>query len=214
MGTNNGSELHRLKLMEGYDVKLFNKLYKKLKPLVRKLAKNVDHKRFNVSPDIIQSYFWDKFMYVFNKYQEEYDENRLQATLISSLQVFKNRLLRKAYTEQAEYNQGLASLEELFDSSKELVDDSFETQEAQDKLDRLYNYMKDKLSPDGYLLFTVQYDPPGYIRSKLKTSNSKISTMMLLDYFELPRTKTNANYISQLRKEIELNIEKAKTELR
>lgn len=208
------SEIHRLKEMRSnYDVRLFNKLYKKLRPLVRKLSSNVDAKRFNVSPDIIESYFWDKFIYVFNKY-EDYDENRMQATLINSLKVFKNRLLRKAYGEEAEYNQSLASLEVLFDDSKELLDDEEEQQLALDKVDALYSFMKKYLSPDAYLVFTVQLDPPGYIREQLHNDNSRVTTVMLIDFFGLKRTKANANYISKLRKEIEVYTEKARTELK
>lgn len=208
------SEIHRLKEMRSnYDVRLFNKLYKKLRPLVRKLSSNVDAKRFNVSPDIIESYFWDKFIYVFNKYSD-YDENRMQATLINSLKVFKNRLLRKAYGEEAEYNQSLASLEVLYDDSKELIDDADEQKAAEDRLDALYAFMKKYLSPDAYLIFTIQLDPPGYIRDRLSSDNSRVTTVMLIDFFELKRTKANANYISKLRKEIELYTEKARTELK
>lgn len=211
----NGSELHRLKTMDyGYDPELFNRLYKTLKPLVKKLAKNVDERRFNVSKDIIQSYFWDKFIFVFNKYNAEYDENRLKATLISSLSTYKNRLLRNAYTKQAEYNQSLDRLEDLFDDSKELLDDSDEQKLINDEIDMIYAYMKDKLSPDAYLLFEIQLDPPAFIKEQMKTQNSKISNMMLLDFFELRRTKANANFISKLRSEIDEYTEKAKTELR
>ena len=211
----NGSELHRLKTMDyGYDPELFNRLYKTLRPLVKKLAKNVDERRFNVSKDIIQSYFWDKFIFVFNKYNAEYDENRLKATLISSLSTYKNRLLRNAYTKQAEYNQSLDRLEDLFDDSKELLDDSDEQKLINDEIDMIYAYMKDKLSPDAYLLFEIQLDPPAFIKEQMKTQNSKISNMMLLDFLELRRTKANANFISKLRSEIDEYTEKAKTELR
>lgn len=209
-----GSELHRLKVMEKYDEQLFNKLYRNMKPLVKRLANNVDARRFNVPNDVIQSYFWDKFLYVFNKYQSEYNEERLRATLISSLMTFKNRLLRKAYTGQSEYYQALTSFEDLFDDSKEFIEDNSEKERLQERTQQLYTFMKLNLSPDAYLLFEVQNDPPGFIKSLLKTDNSKISTMMLLDYFDLPRTKSYANFISRLRKEIEINVEKAKTELR
>lgn len=209
-----GSELHRLKVMEDYDEALFNKLYKSMKPLVRRLAKNIDARRFNVPNDVIQSYFWDKFLYVFNKYEPVYEEERLRATLISSLMTFKNRLLRKAYTDQSEYYQALTSFEDLFDDSKELIDDVEERERIKDMHDQLYNFMKLNLSPDAYLLFEVQNDPPDFIKDQLKTQNSKISTVMLLDFFDLPRNKTHANFIAKLRKEIEDNIEKAKAELK
>lgn len=215
MNKEGGSELHRLRTMDNYDEKLFEKLYKKLKPLVRKLSKNVDARRYNVSPDIIQSYFWDKFIYVFNKYQSEYEEPRLLATLINSLTTFKNRLLRKAYGDQSEYYQSLVSLDELFDDSKEDIPDlDLHRETAKERLELVYNYMKANLSPDAYLIFDIQLDPPPFIKASLKSDNSKISIMMLLDFFDLPRTKSNANYISSLRNEIEVYKKKAREELK
>ena len=138
----------------------------------------------------------------------------MKATLISSLSTYKNRLLRNAYTKQAEYNQSLDRLEDLFDDSKELLDDSDEQKLINDEIDMIYAYMKDKLSPDAYLLFEIQLDPPAFIKEQMKTQNSKISNMMLLDFLELRRTKANANFISKLRSEIDEYTEKAKTELR
>ena len=69
MKGNNGSELHRLTELKPYDEDLFNRLYKTCKPLIRGLVRGIDSRRFNVTPDIINSFFWDKFLYVFNKYQ-------------------------------------------------------------------------------------------------------------------------------------------------
>lgn len=211
----NGSELHRLKdFNQSYDVELFNKLYKNMKPLMRRLAKQVDAKRFNVTPDIILSYFSDKFVYVFNKYQAEYDEEHLKAALLSSLTTFKNRLLRNAYTEEATYNQQISNLEDLFDDSKELIDDSDEAILKEKQLKILYDYMKEKLDPDTYLLFEIQMDPPEYIKERLKTDNSRISALLLLDFFELPRTKSNSNWIGEMRRDIEYWLERAKEDLR
>lgn len=210
-----GSELHRLKdFNQTYDVELFNKLYNNMKPLMKRLSRQIDPKRFNVTSDIIFSYFSDKFIYVFNKYQGEYDEEHLKAALLSSLTTFKNRLLRNAYTKQSEYNQQVLKLDDLFDDSKELVDDSDEELLKEERLELLYNYMKEHLEPDTYLLFEVQMDPPEYIKERLKTDNSRISVMLLLDFFGLPRTKSNSNYISEMRKDIEYWIDKAKIDLR
>lgn len=135
----NGSEIHRIKEFTNYNREQFEKLYRLCKPLVRNLSRSIDSRRFNVSQDIIQSYFWDKFLYVYNKYQDRYDEERLKATLLTSLQIFKNKLLRNAYTKQAEFNQELTSLDTLFDNNKECLDDSEETEYKQDLSDSLTN---------------------------------------------------------------------------
>lgn len=206
-----GSELHRLKPMENYDRVLFEKLYKKCLPYIKRLASQVDARRFNVSPDIIQSYFCDKFIYVFNKYQAEYDENRLKATLLASLSTYKNRLLRNAYTEQSQYYQSLNSLEILFDNDKELVDEDEEIKN--ENLNNLKQYLESRLSPDAMLIFEAIYFPPPYIYTSLKNTNSKISILLLIDFFNLPRTKTSSNYVSGLRQEVDYFIEKAKEDL-
>ena len=129
-----GSEIHRLKEISNYDRKEFEKLYKACTPLVKRLSKNIDHRRYDVTPDVIQSYFWDKFLYVYNKYKGEgYDYNRLRATLISALKTFKNKLLRNAYTKQAEFNQDLTSFEDIYEKGeKEWEDESDETEYKED----------------------------------------------------------------------------------
>lgn len=209
-----GSELHRLRSFDqDYDPDLFNKLYKSMKPLMRRLASQVDCRRFNVTPDIILSYFSDKFIYVFNKYHKEYDEEHLKAALLSSLQTFKNRLLRNAYSKDAEYNLSMASLEDLFDDSKELIDDSEEEMIKEEQLKVLYAYMKEKLSPDAYLLFEILNNPPEFFRERMKTDNSHISASLILEFFEIPKTKDNATWIGYMRDDIKFWLDKAKEDL-
>ena len=90
---NNGSELHRLKTMqENYDQQMFLRLYKVCKPVIRNLTKQIDYKRYNLTPDIISSYFWDKMLYVFNKYYGTCSEEHLKARILASLSTFKNKI--------------------------------------------------------------------------------------------------------------------------
>ena len=193
MKGNNGSELHRLTELKPYDEDLFNRLYKTCKPLIRRLTRGVDSRRFNLTPDIINSFFWDKFLYVFNKYQDEYDEERLKATLLSSLQTYKSKLLRNAYTKQAEFNQELTSFEVLFDNNKELLDDSDETRIKEEQSQRFHQYMKEHLTPDEYLVMQILH---------------------LIDYFELPRDKFAVNMFSRMRKTIQKVLEQAAVDLK
>lgn len=215
MKGNNGSELHRLTELKPYDQDLFNRMYKTCKPLIRRLTKGVDSRRFNVSQDIIQSYFWDKFLYVFNKYQDKYDEERLKATILSSLQTFKSKLLRNAYTKQAEFNQELTSLENLFDNNnKELLDDSEESRIKEEQSIEFHKYMKEHLTQDEYLVMQIQLDPPKWFEDKIKESHGKLSILHLIDYFELPRDKTSINFFSRIRKNIQKTLEQASIDLK
>lgn len=208
-----GSELHRLTEMKPYDQDMFNRLYKSCRPLIKNLVNQVDTKRLGVTKDLVTSYFWDKFLYVFNKYQGEYTENRLKATLLSSLSTFKNKLLRSAYGEKAEFNQSMTSFEVLFDNSKELLDDSEETRNKEYYYNQLHEYIKKNLTPDEYLLFKTLLDPPEYILERLQETRGKISSLILIDFFRLPRTVKSEGIIRNMRRKISSVIEQAKVDL-
>ena len=209
---NNGSELHRLKPMQEYDEATFNRLYKVCKPVIRNLTRQMDYKRFNLTPDIIQSYFWDKMLFVFNKYYGTCEEEHLKARILASLSTFKNHLLRTAYGEGAEYHQNLYQLEDLFDNDKELEDDTEEEKAKGEMLDMLYKYMKKNLSPDAYLIFEILLSPPPYIKERIK-DGSRITNILLVEFFDMPRTKSSVRYISELKEDIRYWEEKAKEDL-
>lgn len=210
----NGSEIHRIKEFTDYNRDQFEKLYKLCRPLVRNLSRSIDSRRFNVSQDIIQSYFWDKFLYVYNKYQHKYDEERLKATLLTSLQVFKNKLLRNAYTKQAEFNQELTSLDILFDNNKEYLDDTEDTEYKQELSDRFNQFMMDNLTPDEYLVFRIELDPPPFFTERIIQSRGKLSILHLVDFFELPRNGKSQTILTNMRKHIKETLEKAKKEFK
>ena len=211
---NNGSELHRLKTMqENYDQQMFLRLYKVCKPVIRNLTKQIDYKRYNLTPDIISSYFWDKMLYVFNKYYGTCSEEHLKARILASLSTFKNKLLRSAYGEQAEYNQALFKLDDLFDDDKELEDDSEEEKAKSEMLDMMYNYMKEHLSMDAYMIFEVLLTPPPYIKERIK-ENGRITNLLLVEFFDMPKTNSSVKYISELRSDIQYWEDRAKEELK
>lgn len=209
----NGSELHRLTEMVDYDPVIFNKLYRVVRPVIRNLVRKVDHRRFNVTPDIIYSYFMDKFLFVFNKYYGTCSEEHLQANILRALSTFKNKLLRSAYGEKAEYNQGLTSMEELFDNNKELEDDSEEVQAKEEHMKMIEDYMREKLSPDAFLIFQLTMDPPEVL-IPVEDRGKRISNITLVDFFEMPRTKSSVKYIAELRQDIDYYINKAKEDLK
>lgn len=211
---NNGSELHRLKTMqENYDQQMFLRLYKVCKPVIRNLTKQIDYKRYNLTPDIISSYFWDKMLYVFNKYYGTCSEEHLKARILASLSTFKNKLLRSAYGEQAEYNQSLFKLDDLFDNDKELEDDSEEEKAKSEMLEMMYDYMKEHLSIDAYMIFEVLLTPPPYIKERIK-ENGRITNLLLVEFFDMPKTNESMRYISELRQDIQYWEDRAKEELK
>ena len=151
-------------------------------------------------------------LFVFNKYYGTCSEEHLKARILSSLATFKNKLLRFAYGEIAEYNQNLFKLEDLFDNDKELEDDDEEVKAKEKMLELLYKYMKEKLSPDAYMVFEVLLTPPPYIKERIK-DGERITNIMLVEFFDMPRTKKSVKYIGELKQDILYWEEKAKEEL-
>lgn len=210
----NGSEIHRLTGMpEDYNRELFAKLYRVTRKPIKNLVRGIDARRFNVTPDILASYFDDKFLFVFNKYYGTCSPEHLQARILTALSTYKNKLLRAAYGDKAEYNQGLTSLEDLFDNSKELEDDSEEVREKEEHMRMIEEYMRENLSPDAFLIFQLTMDPPE-ILVPTEDRGKRISNITFVDFFELPRTKSSVKFIADLRKDIEYCIHKAQEELK
>ena len=187
----NGSELHRLKKFENLDEKRFDKLYKACLPIIRKLSYNIDTRKYGVSRDIIQSYFSDKFMYVYNKYQD-YDDDRLKYTLIKSMTQFRNK---------------------LYESGKEWEDDSEETEYKEELSKKFHAFMQKHLSPDEYLLFVTQLNPPPFLEEKMKESHGRISILALVEFFDLPKTIKSQDIISDMRANINHALQLAAEEL-
>ena len=80
-------------------------------------------------------------------------------------------------------------------------------------LDMMYTYMKDKLSPDAYLLFEVLITPPPFIKERLENS-TRITNIMIIEFFEMPKTNESMRYISELRQDIQYWEDRAKEELK
>ena len=197
-------ELHRLKPMDqSYDSKLFNQLYKETESLRKSLANQIDCRRYGVSKDIILSWFDDKFIFVFNKHFKDKDPDVLKGFLISSLQMFKYRVLRKAYGKQAE---DFTSTVEL-DGESELINIIPIDNEIQGEelfLEMALDFMKNKLSDDAFFIMNLELNPPPYIINRVNSTTAKIPSHILADYMDLGISNKAIKYINQLRKEIRI----------
>lgn len=209
----NGSEIHRLGNFENVDEKQFNRLYQICQPIIKKLSYGIDTRKYGVSRDILQSYFTDKFMYVYLKYREEYDEERLKFTLIKSLTQFRNKLLRAAYTQQGEFNSDLSSFEDLFEGGKEWEDDTEESEYKEELSRKFHEFMKAHLTGDEYLLFVTQLNPPPFLEERMKESHGRISVLALVEFFDLPKTIKSQDLISEMRQHIQEALSLASEEL-
>ena len=206
-------EIHRLTPMkEGYPEDLFNRLYKETKALRKSLAYQIDHRRYGVSKDIIESWFDDKFIFVFNKHCQEKDPNILKGFIINSLQTFKYRVLRGAYSKESEmFYSNIVELEGESNLINYLVDKEDDTN-ADIFFSLVLEFFKKELPDDAYLLLQLQLNPPPFILNRIKKSNSTIPLDLILEFFGLENINKNIKYVRSLRKDIKLAIEKAKEE--
>lgn len=211
-----GPELHRIKPLKNYDYKVFTKLYKICKPVIKNLVNQIDYRRYNVSKDVILSYFWDKMLFLFNRYYEESkgDIEFLKAHILRGLSTYKFHLLQEAYSERAEFFQSLTSLDVLYDNNKEdinLLDEDSNYKE--EMLKKLYDYMKKHLSLDAILIFECLMTPTAFLLEKTDNGRIRTTNRMLVEFFNLPKTKTSIQYISELRHDVEYWEQRAIKEL-
>lgn len=198
-------EINRLKPMkDGYPKDLFNKIYSETKPLRKKLSYSINERYYGVSRDIIESWFDDKFILVFNKHFDNKEPDVLKGFIITSLQRFKNRILRKAYVKEGEFYSSRVELDsdENYYMNYIKSDDTSFTDENL-FLELTLRFMKDKLNEDAYLLLNTQLNPPPFILDRLNKSNSKITVKVLLEFFGLESNNRNIKYINSLKKQIE-----------
>ena len=210
-----GPELHRIRPLKEYDEKVFAKLYKLCKPVIKNLVKQIDCRRYNVSKDVINSYFWDKMLFLFNRYYEESEGNVefLKAHILRGLSTYKYHLLQEAYSERAEYFQSLTSLDELYDNNKEDVTADEDSTYKEELLKTLYDYMSQHLSPDAILVFECLMTPTAFLLEKTDNGRVRITNSMLAEFFNLPKAKTSIQYISDLRHDVEYWEQRAMKEL-
>lgn len=200
-------EIHRLTTMQsGYDVELFNRLYKETTPLRNSLAFQIDHRRYGVTPDIIRSWFDDKFIFVFNKYYNEVDNNVLKAYIINALKTFKLRVLRKAYSKYNIYNDEVRLEDTRFAN---LIPDDMVDEDHEMFMRLALTYLKKNLSPDAFTILDIDLNPPPYILNKIKSYKTKIPAKVIAEYLDLDDNPNSISYITNLRKEISDGIVKA-----
>lgn len=203
-------EIHRLKPMsENYDRKLFNDLYKRTESLRRKLSYQVDNRRFGVSKDQVLSWFDDKFIHTFNKYAGQGNDGVLLGNIIRSLENFKNRILRKAYTEEyiTLYANNI-SIDEF--PLINVIADSEEMSEADIFVNLATAFIKERISEEAFQIFEIELNPPLYIIDKLPSSNSHIPSHLILDFLGIDITKRALDFVSRARREIKEATEEAR----
>lgn len=202
-------------MAEGYDVQLFNQLYKDTEGLRKKLASGIDCRRFGLPYDEVLSFFDVKFIYTFNKYHDE-PANILKAQIIKSLQNFKQRILRKAYT--VKHSQNIVSVETLLTYDENLIEEHPENDPRDYYYNTIMKFMEGHLSENAFLIFQVQLNPPPFVLKRINPGEDKdlqkIPDEVLLEYFDLGFTEKSYKYLTHLKKEIRNAIAYAKVKFK
>lgn len=194
-------------MQEGYDKVLFNKLFEQTKSLRKKLAVNIDKRRFGVEYDDIVSWFDTKFMYVFNKYYGEMDEDLLLGHIIKSLQFFQIRIIRSAYT--LKNTQQITPVEDFMDLEEYALDNPWDTRK-EEMLQGVLEFLSYTISDNAQVVLDILLNPPPYITERVPGKTKKIPNLLIADYMGLGSSLEGEKLIRSYTREIEVGIEKAK----
>lgn len=196
-------EEHRLRPMkDGYNEKLFNQIYKETKPLRKKLASEIDSRRFGVDYYEVLSWFDIKLIHAFSRYEKKYDENVLRGFIIRSLQMFKYRILRMAYSQKFEMYQKTQDIDEIGG----IENLSQKETENNPLLDVAFDFLKSHLSSEAFTLLQLEIHPPLYILKKIDNPK-RIPDNLIIEFFDLGENA--AAYLNKLRKEIKEGVKSA-----
>ncbi len=207
-------EHHRLKPMtDGYDKSLFDEIYKKTTPLRRKLAYEIDSRKFGVDYDEVLSWFDVKFIHSFNKFTRTFKkedtqnfDGKLMGYIINALSTYKYRVMRSSY--QVKYHEH----KNMVDISTYYENDDIKDTSTPDALvreaymEKIMEYMKKELSDDALLILDIQLNPPAFISSKLeelgKKEYTKIPNDILADYLNMPLNNNVIQYLDGIKADI------------
>jgi len=199
-------EHHRLKPMKpGYDEKLFNELYKKTTPLRKKLAYEIDARKFGVDYQEILSWFDVKFIHTFNKYWDTEPE-RLMGYIINALSTYKYRIMRSSYQVKYHNHASQVDITELYNHNEIVNLHETNHEEREDYLGRVMDFMKGKLTDDAILVLEIELTPPPFILDAMedlgKKEGQRIPHNLIADYLGFGDSPNMVSYIKDLRAEI------------
>lgn len=199
-------------MKDGYDQKLFNKLYKETETLRNSLVYQINARKFGVTSDIVKSWFDDKFIWVFSKYAGTITSDQLKGRMINSLVTFKFRVLRKAYSKNNIYANeiNMLRLDDYDPSIANIIPDKTEISNHDLFLELALKYLKKNLCDDALLVLELELNPPPFIMDKMVNPKTKIPAKLIAEYLDLEPNKDSIDFVNDLRKEIQYWINEAK----
>ena len=117
-------------------------------------------------------------------------------------------MLRKAYSKYNIYNNEIRLERKLNLINIIPIEEEISNHDL--FLELALNFLKEKLCDDAFLLLEIELNPPPYIMSKVKNLQTKIPTKLIAEYLELEPIKNSIQFINDLRREIQFQIERAR----
>lgn len=198
-------EEHRLKPMpKNFNEEVFADIYQKTSELRKKLAYQIDHRRYGVEREDIMSWLDVKFLFTFTKYYN-HEPEILKAHIINSLQFFKNRILRYSYSQKNSVNLFSIDIDTTHNRKETQFELSYDDSPYYLKL--VNEFMRSTLSEDAYKVLQVELNPPHYILKRLseRETTTKIPSKLISEYLGLKESE-----VSNAKKEIRNQIQSAR----
>jgi len=207
-------EENRLSPMcKNYDEGLFNQIYKDTESLRKKLAWQIDCRRYGVDYKEVLSWFDIKFIYVFNKYYSAgVDAGIIKGNIIQALQFFKNRILRKGYSKSNMYNS-MVDFDTIYNMKETHID--LEYDEQQEFLKIALNFLRNHLCEEAFKVLEIEINPPLFIVQKIanqdKYTTTKIPSSMISEFMGWGLSYKSINKVDEYRKDIKRAINLARS---
>ena len=207
-------EENRLSPMcKNYDEGLFNQIYKDTESLRKKLAWQIDCRRYGVDYKEVLSWFDIKFIYVFNKYYSAgVDPGIIKGNIIQALQFFKNRILRKGYSKSNMYNS-MVDFDTIYNMKETHID--LEYDEQQEFLKIALNFLRNHLCEEAFKVLEIEINPPLFIVQKIanqdKYTTTKIPSTMISEFMGWGLSYKAINKVDEYRKDIKRAINLARS---
>lgn len=179
-------EESRLKpMVENYDVKLFEQIYRDTDKLRKKLAWQIDARRLGYDTSEVLSWFSVKFIHAFNRYYGKMEPDLLKAHIIKSLEFFKQRILRFAYSNKATiYNT--VEVDDIHGLCSDIPTELDRDRDNSTLLQLSIAHLKSQLTPDAFRVLCTEIHTPLYIIKQMaekgKSSTAQIPSKFVAEY--------------------------------
>lgn len=191
-----------------YNVKEFESLYKETGNLRRSLARGIDPRILGLTPEEVYAEFNIKFIFAFQKYHDKHDYEVLKGHIITALQQYKTRLLKISLTQKYQIVKNSDPIEGVLNLSSEEED-----YEKERRLTAIVEYMQKNLSPQAFIIFCIDTEPPVFIKNRMeeleKKPHSRIPAELIAEYLEWGESSDSLKLISKLRAEVRNEIKLA-----